>query len=275
MLVQAARLAKLLRLPDRLLVTYLPDDAFYYLALAQNFARTGRWTFDGVEPATGFHLLWAYLLAALYKMAPHLTLHGVLLWGGVFQTLCLALAAWLVVRTAEHVFNEHAEALSAGVGLIFLSSISLVIDTSLMESPLLILASAATLWLLCRAEPPRGWGLGRAFALGLAGMLARSDFGLLPAGAAADAICASPQATGERTHDPPGRCRTGGLGGRACHHPAAHALDLRQLAAVERGRQGTLGALVRRHLRARRQASLQPVQPRPTAKASSRTASNG
>jgi hypothetical protein len=56
-LVGMARLTFLCRLPDRLLVRYIPDDAFYYLIMGRNFAATGRWTFDGVEPASGFHLL--------------------------------------------------------------------------------------------------------------------------------------------------------------------------------------------------------------------------
>ena len=43
----------------------VPDDAFYYLKLAQNRVLLGVWTFDGVSPTSGFHLLHAYGLVVL------------------------------------------------------------------------------------------------------------------------------------------------------------------------------------------------------------------
>src|SRR5262249_29204789 len=66
------RLALFLREPLAQQIGVIPDDAFYYLVAARHFAQLGVWTFDGLAPASGFHLLYAYLLAALFKLAPDL-----------------------------------------------------------------------------------------------------------------------------------------------------------------------------------------------------------
>ena len=50
-------------------VQFVPDDAYYYLTLARNFAKQGQWTFDsGVSLTTGFHPLHAYVLSAIYSL---------------------------------------------------------------------------------------------------------------------------------------------------------------------------------------------------------------
>lgn len=49
---------------DRL-VQILPDDAFYYLEIANNLEDTGRSTADGFAPTNGFHPLWMAICVAL------------------------------------------------------------------------------------------------------------------------------------------------------------------------------------------------------------------
>ena len=177
-LIGAARLLFLHRLPDRLLVRHIPDDAFYYLVMGRNFALTGRWTFDGVEPASGFHLLWGYLLAAMYRVAPAISLHGALFFAGITDIACVTLAAWLAARTAIRLFGEGAQ---TGVAVVMLSAVALVWDVNLMETAPVLLASAAVLSCLCRTDGLDSPGrLAGAVGLGLFGMLARSDFGMLP-----------------------------------------------------------------------------------------------
>ena len=176
--VETARLIAIERLPERGMAGYIPDDAFYYLVMGRNFARLGRWTFDGTSSATGCHMAWGYLMAAVYAAAPGIGLHALFLVGGVFQIVCLAAAVWLVGRTARRWFGAGVE---AGIAVVFLSSMPLGEGISLMEMALALVASAATVDLLCRtdAEASRA-GLGWAAALGFAGMMARSDYGLLP-----------------------------------------------------------------------------------------------
>jgi hypothetical protein len=45
--------------------SYLYDDAFYYLIPAHSFAHGQGWTFDGINPTSGFHPLYAYGAAAV------------------------------------------------------------------------------------------------------------------------------------------------------------------------------------------------------------------
>ncbi len=170
--VELVRMVVALRRPDGRLANTICDDAFYYLVLAKNFASVGRWTFDGVEPASGFHLLWGYLLAGIYWVSPVISLHATYLVLQLVQTACLAAAAWLSVRTAARLFGAGGE---AGVALVFLSALSLTVGEMMMESSLVILFSALAIELACRTEC-KVWF---ALLIGFGGVLARSDFGLL------------------------------------------------------------------------------------------------
>lgn len=158
---------------------HLPDDAFYYLQPARNFATLGRWTFDGTEPATGFHLLWGYFLVALYRLWPGISFHALFLIAGAVQVACLALAALLLARTAIRLFGRGS---GIGIAIVFLSATVLLQAGWLMESAFVILLAAALIELLARTGlPVRGGVLAAALALGWLLELARSDAGLLPA----------------------------------------------------------------------------------------------
>ena len=52
---------------------YFAPDAFYYLQIADQAARTGLHTFDGVHTTTGFHPLWGFLLSAAFTHLPLLS----------------------------------------------------------------------------------------------------------------------------------------------------------------------------------------------------------
>ena len=163
--------------PERL-DSLVPDDAFYYLVLARNHAASGRWTFDGVAPATGFHLLWAYLLSAIYTVWPHVSFASLCATAFTLGSLCIAGAAALLVDGVVTAFGANA-----AFGALFVASSPVVLfqSTSLMESPLAALFSAAIWRALLIAEMQTGRGpLAAAFAIGALGELARSDFGLQP-----------------------------------------------------------------------------------------------
>ncbi len=174
--VELARMAVALRRPDPRLANTICDDAFYYLVLAKNFAVTGRWTFDGVEPASGFHLVWGYLLAAVYWVRPAISLHAIYGVAQAVQAGCLAGAAWLAVRTARRLFGAGGE---LGVALVFLSALSLTVGEMMMESSVVILFSAMAIGLACGAWMETGSKVWVGVLVGLGGVLARSDSGLL------------------------------------------------------------------------------------------------
>jgi hypothetical protein len=179
--VALVRLALFLRASADAQIALIPDDAFYYLVPARNFALTGAWTFDGSAPATGFHLLYGYLLAGLFRLAPELSVGALVAGIAGGSTLLLSASAYFVSRAAVREFGEPAV---LGVVLAFTAPIALQQQTLLVEGCLVIFFSSALLALLAHAtELPRvsvRW-LAAALLLGLLGSLARSDFGLLGA----------------------------------------------------------------------------------------------
>lgn len=50
------------------LVSYMPDDAFYYQQIALNFREGLGLTFDGVNQTNGYQPLWMYILTGLYSV---------------------------------------------------------------------------------------------------------------------------------------------------------------------------------------------------------------
>jgi hypothetical protein len=51
-------------------VAVLPDDAFYYLRIAQHIAAGDGSTFDGINRTNGYHPLWMLLLVGLARIVP-------------------------------------------------------------------------------------------------------------------------------------------------------------------------------------------------------------
>ena len=130
---------------DARLSMTIPDDAFYYLVPAKYFATLGRWTFDGVEPSSGFHLLWGYFLAFIYKLRPNTSLHAMFAIAGSIQVLALAFAAYLLTRVAVRLFGPGA---GWGVATVFLSATVLCQAGWLMESAFVIVLTAAVVQVL-------------------------------------------------------------------------------------------------------------------------------
>ncbi len=177
-LVALARLTFIAVGGEGRIVQMVPDDAFYYLVLAKAHATLGRWTFDGVAPTTGFHLLWGYLLSAVYTLAPGAGLRSVFWGSGLVGAACTAVACGLTALTAMRIWGRGAV---TGVAVIFAGPAALALPAFIMEGPLALLFAAAVSFLALRSTPPRGAAvLAIAFACGLLGMLSRSDFGIVP-----------------------------------------------------------------------------------------------
>lgn len=172
------RLFWLADFPDAELIKFVPDDAFYYIVLAKNFSLVQRWTFDGQAPASGFHLLWGYLLAAIFAVFPAITWKILFVVTGVFGSVAYSVAASLVAATLKKLIGVSAV---YGVVFVFLGGSSITQPAMLMEAPLVSLFAAALFYIACREVDRVGAGhMLFAGAVGLLGMLSRSDFGLLP-----------------------------------------------------------------------------------------------
>jgi len=160
-------------------VQYIPDDAYYYLVLARNFAESGHWTFDGGNSTTtGFHLLHAYALSLLYLIfSPS---------QAGFETLLIGLSTFVVLcsGTLAAVVVYRSRSLAGGL-LLILFGASIMIkrnELSGMEWAWVVLIAAFYVVLLGSQRRDHLKLLyGGMFVLGVLGSLARSDFGLFPA----------------------------------------------------------------------------------------------
>jgi hypothetical protein len=177
-LLQSAHAAYVLAGGLDRIVTFFPDDAFYYLQVAKNFAAHGRWTFDGTAPATGFHLLWGYGWAAVFALAPRLDLIWIYVLSFGISEVCYVLAAVALGIVAVECYGSGA---LLAVFAVFLGTSVFMLPGLGMESAPTLLCAAVLCLLLFRARQAEREGWPRLLALygvGLAGMLSRSDFGV-------------------------------------------------------------------------------------------------
>ena len=164
---------------DESIVQAIPDDAFYYLVLAKHFAASGSWTFDGVHPATGFHVAWAYLLAGFYRVFPDATLLRAFVFGSAVAGFCHGVAAFTLARKLGQVVPGLA-AVSATI-LVFCVGNIPATGAFCMETPLLLLVAALTAATLISDAPVTRSSAALLLVLGAVGSFCRTDYVVLPA----------------------------------------------------------------------------------------------
>jgi hypothetical protein len=181
---------KILTIDPSLQVQYTPDDAYYYLVLARNFARLGQWTFDsGHSITSGFHPLLAYILADIYWLTnpgiDQFVTYGLLL--SIAITILAMLLAWRTGLRLETPYYFLFLALITSSRNFIFNSVSSV-EWSLVL--LIAILTVLQFWHSLADQPsPRPRTLAISLlALGFLGSLARSDFGLLPMSLAVAAL---------------------------------------------------------------------------------------
>jgi hypothetical protein len=171
-------------LPIEKLIAFVPDDAFYYLQISKNSAKNLGWTFDGVEPTSGFHLLHALLLDFIFRVFPEISFHSIFLIVGNLGSLLLLAAFTLTVISISNSFGNKY----AWVAFIVFTPLTVIFQsTAMMESSLVVFFASVVLYLIVTenlsvVDPhaSRSFFLWMSLLAGFLGSLARSDFGLLP-----------------------------------------------------------------------------------------------
>ncbi|MGQ0672193.1 MAG: hypothetical protein ACT4N2_04845 [Hyphomicrobium sp.] len=169
------------------IVERVPDDAFYYLVLARNFATEGWWTFDGQHAASGFHILYGYLLAGLYWLAPDIGLEATYLLVVLINTALIAGSVYLLAEVNR---TLGFAAGNTALVLVALSAVGVRLPGFPMEACFAIFFSAAAFSLLTAGMGDRGRAVstgssrlaigGLAVSVGVLGVLSRSDWGAMP-----------------------------------------------------------------------------------------------
>jgi hypothetical protein len=168
--------------PETRVMAWLYDDSFYYLITAKHFSEQHIASFDGVTVTSGYHPLWMWLCAAVYSLRGRLDLTYVRLCMGV----AVCLSSGVLFTSVRHAAMRRKVGLLWTLALGATSYSALNNGLTVMEWPLVILCWALLHWLLishATAKERRNnrTVYGAAFALGFAGSLSRTDFGLIPA----------------------------------------------------------------------------------------------
>ncbi len=162
---------------DPLLIAVIPDDAFYYIQLARHRVADGFWTFDGASPATGFHLLYGYFLAALFWFFGDIGWRPLYLLIGCLASFSIALSALFTFRTVETILDPKLVPIAA---IPFFSWEVISLSAFMVESWLVLLFAALTAHSVSADSRPTAHGALGLLAIGVLGSLARTDFGLWP-----------------------------------------------------------------------------------------------
>jgi hypothetical protein len=125
------------RLPIEEQVQFVPDDGFYYLNLASNFASKGIWSFDGgISRTTGFHLLHAHVAAVFAPLFSIERAHALLVFHAAIAYALTVAAASVLLELAMRLYGRGA---LVGVALVFAGGAALSIPRMMMEWPYAVL----------------------------------------------------------------------------------------------------------------------------------------
>lgn len=156
------------------LLSFIPDDAFYYIVLARNFTTYHAWTFDGgISQTSGFHPLWAYLLAAVLRLCEgvsEITTIKILMTLSVFL---YTISGLIVIE----LLWKRVSILSSIAAIVPLVSLgNLRTSTMVMEWSILVLIYTLTVKFLIKNKYSINICI-VLFFLGFLGSAARLDFG--------------------------------------------------------------------------------------------------
>jgi hypothetical protein len=133
----AAAWIAFVRMPLAQQVACVPDDGFYYLNLASNYARLGAWTFDGgLSHTTGFHLLHAYASAAI---APFFAIESTSRLLAVQSLVAYALTATAAIVWSSLAARFFGAGARVGVAIVFGAGAALACPRMMMEWPYVVL----------------------------------------------------------------------------------------------------------------------------------------
>lgn len=152
--LRLALLARPLVVLDRF---FLPDDAYYTLAIARSIARGLGPSADGVHLTSGFQPLLALLLVPALRASedPDTALRAALGLGALADALSAWLLGWLAARLAGRLGEERA----AGVGAVVATSIWALSPTAIATS---LNGLETSLAIACVLGAVAAWSIARA-----------------------------------------------------------------------------------------------------------------
>ncbi len=118
--------------PNELLITIVPDDAFYYFQTGKHILQSGFSSFDGINYTNGYHPLWMLLILPFQLISnPWLSLRLILLLANIFSLI----SGWLFYKISKKIFNNSSTAMFSLI-LFFLNPIVIAQDLNGLETSL-------------------------------------------------------------------------------------------------------------------------------------------
>lgn len=146
-------------LPPGRVVDYLSDDAYYYFQVARHIAQGQGPTFDGITVTTGFHPLYAFLLAGLARLVSAGGL-GLVRAALLLNTACYFLTGWSIWVAVRYLWGRKVA--RWGALFWFTTPHAMLLVATGMESSLYACAVALFFAFLCRNQQ-RICGIGASF----------------------------------------------------------------------------------------------------------------
>jgi hypothetical protein len=154
----------------------LSDDSFYYFQLARNAASGRGITFDGVEPANGFHPLWFVLLLPVYALLGNgiaEPLHAALVLEGL-----LDVGAGILIYLLVKALTDNRPAAISGAAVYLLNPSVILHSVNGLETGLNLFCFVLYFWFYLRMLNEDKFSARNMLLLGLLSgvlMLARTD----------------------------------------------------------------------------------------------------
>jgi len=161
------------------------DDAFYYFAIAKNFAATGIITADGITATNGFHPLWLFTVLPIWltnAFSDIGAIRAVMFIAAVIDTI----AGYFIYRILKDFSGKDGWKVAMfGAGLYLFNPVVITQAMSGMETPLVAMMVALWIWATFRAGeggPKNKWYYVWYAILGGLVFLTRTDLAFLVIG---------------------------------------------------------------------------------------------
>ena len=157
---------------EEFVITLVPDDAFYYLKIAENNINFGIWSFDRINSVSGYHILYAYFckLILYFTNLNFLTLFILI---SLLSSIILTISLYLTIIFTKEKISKSYYLVSI---IPYFYSIVIMQSTMMVESPFVIFFLILNLFIIFNKKI----NLNKKcllFFIGLFGSLARLDFG--------------------------------------------------------------------------------------------------
>ena len=91
---------------EQTIVAHIPDDAFYYLGLAKNFAEYGTFKINNTIEGSGFHLLQVLYLSTIYQINPNITFYTMWIFTSSIGILVYVMAYFVTIKSLN-IFSKN------------------------------------------------------------------------------------------------------------------------------------------------------------------------